>query len=57
MANIIKAWKKFISTGKLEPGAVRSEIADSWRRCYAAGVNPWDGTSHQILDSQQVEEL
>ncbi|AGX45037.1 sigma-54-dependent Fis family transcriptional regulator [Clostridium saccharobutylicum] len=36
------AWKKFISTGKVN-SKVRSEIKDSWIRCMNYGVDPYNG--------------
>ena len=37
----IEAWKTFVSTGAILEDKVRPEIARSWIRCRAAGVNPW----------------
>lgn len=37
----IEAWKTFVSTGEVAEGKVRPEIARSWQRCRAAGVDPW----------------
>lgn len=37
----IEAWKTFVSTGVILEDKVRPEIARSWIRCRAAGVNPW----------------
>ena len=37
----IEAWKTFVSTGTILEDKVRPEIARSWLRCRAAGVNPW----------------
>ena len=37
----IEAWKTFVSTGAILEDKVRPEIARSWLRCRAAGVNPW----------------
>ncbi|WP_101720812.1 sigma-54 interaction domain-containing protein [Eggerthella timonensis] len=37
----IEAWKTFVSTGTILEDKVRPEIARSWIRCRAAGVNPW----------------
>ncbi|NLV17000.1 MAG: sigma-54-dependent Fis family transcriptional regulator [Syntrophomonadaceae bacterium] len=52
------AWKRFILYGKVEDSSpVRPEIVDSWCRCYAAGVNPYDGASHLVLNENQLEDL
>ncbi|OUO89768.1 Fis family transcriptional regulator [Gordonibacter sp. An230] len=37
----IEAWKTFVGTGTVLEDKVRPEIARSWIRCRAAGVNPW----------------
>jgi len=34
------AWEKFVSTGELEEGALREDIASSWKRCTSLGVDP-----------------
>lgn len=39
---IAQAWREFIATGIIHP-KVRSEIADSWRRCKSYGVDPMNG--------------
>ncbi|MBP1926223.1 transcriptional regulator of acetoin/glycerol metabolism [Sedimentibacter acidaminivorans] len=36
---IEKSWKKFIETGDIDNG-VRTEIAESWKRCKSYGVDP-----------------
>lgn len=35
------AWRLFMNTGVVDENVVRPIIARSWRRCRAAGVNPW----------------
>ncbi|HWP96912.1 MAG TPA: sigma-54-dependent Fis family transcriptional regulator [Syntrophomonadaceae bacterium] len=58
LSGISAAWGRFILSGKLEPASeVRPEILDSWRRCYAAGVDPYDGTSHALLNQEEIEFL
>ncbi len=54
---LIAAWQKFIQTGTMEQSAVRPEIRQSWQRCYDAGVDPYDGTSHLILKKNELEQL
>ncbi len=39
--NQVEAWRRFIATGDIDEEIVRPEIARSWKRCRAAGVNPW----------------
>ena len=33
-------WKRFIETGEVDFQSVRTEIAESWRRCLAKGLDP-----------------
>ncbi|MEN6349271.1 MAG: sigma-54-dependent Fis family transcriptional regulator [Syntrophomonas sp.] len=51
------AWEKFIVNGDSKSVRVRPEILDSWCRCYAFGVDPYDGTSHLLLDRNELEVL
>ena len=37
----VEAWRLFITKGVIDEEVVRPEIARSWQRCRAAGVNPW----------------
>lgn len=37
----LEAWKTFVSTGEILEGKVRPEIAASWLRCMAQGLDPW----------------
>src|SRR5690554_4085804 len=55
--NIKKAWLKFVQTGTIDP-IVRPVIADSWRRSYRAGVDPFCGVNHHnSLSEPQLDEL
>lgn len=51
---IDKAWKDFISTGRVNP-KVRSEIGDSWMRCMNHGVDPYNGKGS--IKHHSIEEL
>lgn len=51
---IDKAWKNFISTGKVSH-KVRSEIRDSWIRCMNHGVDPYNGKGN--IKHPSIEEL
>ncbi|HWQ75383.1 MAG TPA: sigma-54-dependent Fis family transcriptional regulator, partial [Syntrophomonas sp.] len=57
MADIKQVWERFIKTGRLEPNEVRAPILASWVRCFRAGVDPYDGASHQRLNDNEMEEL
>ena len=51
LSDIALAWMKFVTTGELEFETLRPEIAESWQRCYQAGIDPYDGTCYDVLDS------
>ena len=51
---INKAWKNFISIGKVDP-KVRSEIRDSWIRCMNHSVDPYNGKGN--IKHQSIEKL
>lgn len=57
MADLFSAWKQFISARKIDTETIRSEISESWKRCYEAGVNPYDGSSHLFLNDLELENL
>ena len=50
-------WDRFIRAGKIEPGALGSELEASWRRCKAAGVDPLAGRSTLVLGSAAFAAL
>lgn len=37
----LAAWRSFVECGSIDPAQVRAEVAVSWRRCAAAGVDPY----------------
>lgn len=39
-ARVARSWEQFFSGGDIDPEAVRSEVARSWRRCRDAGIDP-----------------
>lgn len=58
MAEISAAWRRFIQNGVVaDDFKVRPEILDSWCRCYAAGVDPYDGSSHRGLDEVELRKM
>jgi len=57
LSDIALAWMKFVTTGELEFETLRPEIAESWQRCYQAGIDPYDGTCYDVLDSSELEFL
>lgn len=54
---LAESWRRFIRNGDSETIAVRPQILQSWQRCFSAGVDPYDGTSHLILKQYELEKL
>lgn len=52
--DIAGSWERFIATGRIEEGVVRTDIHRSWERCYKAGVDPYDGVSHLIISQSEL---
>ncbi len=50
-------WEKFVVDGELEPGVVRSPIAESWRRCMETRVKPDKGICTRFLESDELRDL
>lgn len=57
LSNTDLSWRHFIATGAMGTYSVRPEIEESWRRCYEAGVDPHDGTSHLVLNRSELNRL
>ncbi|HEX3011087.1 MAG TPA: hypothetical protein VHQ70_03480, partial [Syntrophomonadaceae bacterium] len=55
--DLTKDWEQFIVKGKVDSDLVRPEILESWQRCYEAKVNPYDGTSHLMLEQYELDNL
>jgi len=56
-SNISAAWQDFIIKGKPGDYSVTPDIMNSWRRCYEAEVNPYDGTCHRFLSKTELSDL
>ncbi|HNX92447.1 MAG TPA: sigma-54-dependent Fis family transcriptional regulator [Syntrophomonas sp.] len=50
-------WEEFIGSGNLDSNKLSSIVRSSWQRCYAAGVDPYDGCSHNLLDAEKLDQL
>jgi len=50
-------WHHFILNEKIKSKKLRPPIMESWIRCYKAGVDPYDGTSHKFLNLSELEKL
>jgi len=54
---LAKTWEIFVTTGTLNPDEVPLAISDSWQRCRNAGVNPFGGPSHDVLEASELTKL
>jgi len=57
MNKIKKAWKKFIDTDEINALVVRPIIADSWKRCKSAKVDPYSKRPINSLNSKEINIL
>ncbi len=57
MNKIKKAWKKFIDTDEIDALVVRPIIADSWKRCKLAKVDPYSKRPINPLNSKEINIL
>lgn len=51
------AWQEFVEDGKIGEYTASPQIVESWRRCYNAGVNPYDGTCYHFLNPTELDNL
>src|ERR1700736_3683775 len=49
-----RAWERFFATGEVDRNDVSDIVARSWRRCYAAGLDP---RAPQVWVRQNPDEL
>jgi len=52
-----KAWKKFIATGEIDTSIIRPVIADSWKRCKSAGVDPYSKRPAGTPNNKEIKAL
>jgi len=57
MSKTKKAWKKFIDTDEINALVVRPIIADSWKRCKSAKVDPYSKRPINPLNSKEINIL
>jgi len=57
MNKIKKAWKRFIATGEIDTSVIRPVIADSWKRCKLAGVDPYSKRPIGTLNNKEIKAL
>lgn len=51
--NIYKAWKKFITRGKIDSKTIQPVIIESWKRCVKYGIDPF-GKHNTRLDEREL---
>jgi len=54
---IKKAWNIFIENDEIDTSIVRPIIADSWKRCKSAGVDPHSKRPSKKLDNKEIKIL
>ena len=52
-----KAWKRFIETGEIDSLVVRPIIANSWKRCKSAGIDPHSKRPIGTLNDKEIKVL
>lgn len=57
MNKIKKAWKRFIETGEIDSLVVRPIIANSWKRCKSAGIDPHSKRPIGTLNDKEIKVL
>lgn len=55
--NTLHLWEQFVESGELAADNINPVVTASWKRCYASGVDPYDGRSHLILDKKELQQL
>lgn len=51
------AWKNTITTKQINHPLIRTEIAESWKRCLRAKVDPYGGVGNYILKGEELEKV
>ncbi|MCJ7813794.1 MAG: sigma 54-interacting transcriptional regulator, partial [Candidatus Atribacteria bacterium] len=57
MNKIKKAWKRFIETGEIDSLVVRPIIANSWKRCKSARIDPHSKRPIGMLNDKEIKVL
>ena len=57
LPDISSAHQHFLSTGKIKSALLRKEIKESWMRCRALGIDPYDGSSPIVLSEGELAAL
>ncbi len=53
--NIYKAWKKFITLGKIDSKIIQPVIIESWKRCAKYGIDPF-GKHNTRLNERELNQ-
>lgn len=55
--SVLRVWRKFIKTGESSVCQIRSQIAESWARCYLKGVDPFNNKGHSRLSKEKLSRV
>lgn len=53
---VIEAWHLFVKEGVIIEDVLRPEIEESWKRCKALDLNPWDALPNPITNEEINEQ-
>ncbi|WP_291300300.1 sigma-54-dependent Fis family transcriptional regulator [Desulfosporosinus sp. BICA1-9] len=53
----LRAWENFVKRGITDVVVTRPEILESWQRCRALGVDPYDGIGKDRSDHNELQQL
>lgn len=48
------AWKKYLQSGEINCEVIKPPIAESWKRCHEASVNPLGGECQHVLERREL---
>lgn len=52
-----KEWEKFTQTGDCAPDIIRPMILESWKRCRAQGLDPYDSKNYYVEALQKFDKV
>ena len=52
-----KEWKRFMETGECDANIIRPMILESWKRCKANGVDPYDSKNYYVEIPQEFDKV
>ena len=54
---IHQEWENYLKTGVYDETVIRTEVADSWKRCRTIGVDPNGGICERVLKGRELKKL